>query len=317
MRSHSDPATDAPSTDPGRAGHPGPGGPADRGAPGGPADPAGPGTLATPTGWALPIITVLGTAAAIVAAFFGSGALGGTPIAEAAGGVLSADATPVAPAGSAFSIWSVIYIGLAAYALWQLTPTARRSVRQAALRPWALASVLLNAAWVWAVQLELILGSVIVIALLLAVLVRIMYVLAAPRIGGVLESVVTDGTFGLYLGWVSVAFFANTFAWLASAGVDVVTGVPFGIVGIVVAAAVGVATALISGGRIPPALATSWGLAWVAFGRTSGEHESAALVGAAAVASVVVVAVALVRRLTGLRRERGRGAADRGARQPV
>src|SRR5690606_8153684 len=113
-----------------------------------PADAAGPGDLPAPTGWALPVITLLGTAAAIVVAFIGSGALGGTPIAEAAGGVLSADATPVAPAGSAFSIWSVIYLGLAAYAILQLTATARRSARQAALRPWALASVLLNAAWV-------------------------------------------------------------------------------------------------------------------------------------------------------------------------
>lgn len=272
-------------------------GPGHAGLPGGPADAGGPGELLAPTGWALPIITLLGTAAAIVAAFIGSGALGGTPIAEAAGGVLSADATPVAPAGSAFSIWSVIYLGLAAYAIWQLTPVARRSARQAALRPWALASVLLNAAWVWSVQLELILGSVIVIVLLLAVLIRIMFILGAPRIGGVPETVVTDGTFGLYLGWVSVAFLANTYAWLASAGVDVVTEVPFGIVGIIVAAAVGVATALISGGRIPPALATSWGLAWVAYGRTAGEHESAALAWTAAIASVVVVVVALVRRL--------------------
>ncbi|TCJ78274.1 UNVERIFIED_ORG: hypothetical protein EDC92_107207 [Dietzia maris] len=286
-------------------------GPGPAGVPGGPADAGGPGELGAPTGWALPIITLLGTAAAIVAAFIGSGALGGTPIAEAAGGVLSADATPVAPAGSAFSIWSVIYLGLTAYAIWQLTPVARRSARQAALRPWALASVLLNAAWVWAVQLELILGSVIVIVLLLAVLIRIMFILGAPRIGGVVETVVTDGTFGLYLGWASVAFFANTYAWIASEGVEVVTGVPFGIVGIVVAAAVGVATALISGGRIPPALATAWGLAWVAYGRTSGEHESAALVWTASIASVVVVVVALVRRLTVGKRQ------PRGAAQPA
>ena len=283
-------------------------GPGHAGLPGGPADDGGPGELGAPTGWALPIITVLGAAAAIVAAFIGSGALGGTPIAEAAGGVLSADATPVAPAGSAFSIWSVIYLGLAAYAIWQPTPVARRSARQAALRPWALASVLLNAAWVWSVQLELILGSVIVIVLLLAVLIRIMFILGAPRIGGVIETVLTDGTFGLYLGWVSVAFFANTYAWLASAGVDVVTEVPFGIVGIIVAAAVGVATALISGGRIPPALATAWGLAWVAYGRTEGAHESAALVWTAAIASVVVVVVALARRLTVGKRQPRRAA---------
>lgn len=67
--------------------------------------------------WPMAIITLIGVAAAIVMAFIGSGALGGTPVAEAAGGALSADATPLAPAGTAFSIWSVIYIGLAGYAI--------------------------------------------------------------------------------------------------------------------------------------------------------------------------------------------------------
>lgn len=245
------------------------------------------------TGWALPIITVVVVAAAIVVAFIGSGALGGTPIAEAAGGVLSADATPVAPAGSAFSIWSVIYLGLAAYAIWQLTPGARRSVRQAALRPWALASVVLNAVWIWSVQLELILGSVLVIVLLLAVLIRIMFILGAPRTGGITELVVVDGTFGLYLGWVSVAFLANTYAWLADAGADIVTRIPLGVVGIVVAAGIGVATALLSAGRIAPALATSWGLAWVAVGRTEGAYEAPELVWTAVFAAIVVLAIAV------------------------
>ncbi|MFN3600097.1 MAG: TspO/MBR family protein [Dietzia sp.] len=246
------------------------------------------------TGWAMPVITLLGVAAAVVAAFVGSGALGGTPIAEAAGGALSADATPVAPAGSAFGIWSVIYLGLVAYALWQLTPTARRSARQRALRPWALASVLLNAAWIWTVQLDQIAMSVLVITVLLAVLIRIMYMLGAPRTGGVVELVVTDGTFGLYLGWVSVATLANTFAWLAAEGVDPVTGIPLGIVGIVAAAGIGVATALLSRGRVAPALATSWGLAWVAAGRTEGRFEAIELVWTAATASAVVLSVAVL-----------------------
>ena len=249
------------------------------------------------TGWAFPVVTLLGTAAAIVAAFVGSGALGGTPIAEAAGGALSADATPVAPAGAAFGIWSVIYLGLAAYAVWQLTPAARRSGRQRSLRPWALASVLLNAAWIWTVQLELLAVSVVVIVVLLAVLIRIMYLLGAPRTSGVVELVVTDATFGLYLGWVSVATLANTYAWLAANGVDLVTGVPFGIVGIVAAAGIGVATAVISRGRLAPALATAWGLSWVAVGRTEGAYDSAALVWSAGIAAAVVLASAVLTRL--------------------
>ncbi len=244
--------------------------------------------------WVLPIITVLGVAAAIVAAFIGSGALGGTPISEAAGGSLSADATPVAPAGAAFSIWSVIYLGLAGYALWQLTPVARRSPRQRAVRPWALASALLNAAWIWTVQLGWLAVSVLVIIALLAVLIRVMFLLGAPRTGGLVETVLADGTFGLYLGWVTVAFLANTYAWLADAGVDVVTRIQMGVVGIVVAAAIAVATVLLSGGRVAPALATSWGLAWVAAGRTEGAFESPELVWTAVFAVVVVLAVALV-----------------------
>lgn len=246
-----------------------------------------------PVGWALPVVTVLGVAAAIVAAFFGSGALGGTPISEAAGGALSSDATPVAPAGSAFGIWSVIYVGLAAYALWQLTPTARQSPRQREVRPWALLSAVLNAVWIWTIQLELLVVSVAVILVLLAVLFRILVALGAPRTGGLLETVVVDGTFGLYLGWVSVAVLANIYAWLADAGATAFTELPLTVVGIAVAVGIGVVTALIFRGRIAPALATAWGLAWIAVGRTEGAHESMALVWTAAIAAAVVLVVAL------------------------
>ena len=80
-------------------------------------------TPARTNNWVLPVITLIGTAIAIFTAFLGSGALGGTPISEAAGGALSADATPLAPGGTAFSIWSVIYLGLIGYTLWQLSGT--------------------------------------------------------------------------------------------------------------------------------------------------------------------------------------------------
>lgn len=247
--------------------------------------------------WLLPVITLIGAVFAIAAAFLGSGALGGTPINQAAGGALSADATPLAPAGPAFSIWSVIYLGLAAYALWQLTRTARTSPRQRSLRPWALLSLLLNAAWIWTVQLGSLIGSVVVILALLAVLIRIMYILGAPRTGGVVEQVLTDGAFGLYFGWVLVATFANTWAWLADLGVDAVQKIPAGVAGIVVATAVAVAAALLDGGRVAPALATAWGLAWIAVGRTEGQFESPALVWAAGIAAAVVLLAPLLRRL--------------------
>ncbi|WP_010542217.1 tryptophan-rich sensory protein [Dietzia alimentaria] len=242
----------------------------------------------------MPVLTLLGVTAAIIGAFVGSGALGGTPIAEAAGGALSADATPVAPAGAAFSIWSVIYLGLLAYALWQLTPTARGSSRQRTLRPWALASVLLNAAWIWAIQLDAVAVSVSVIVVLLAVLIRAMFVLGAPRAGGVIELTVVDGTFGLYLGWVTVATLANAYAWLVASGVEVVSTIAAGIVGVIAAMVVGIATALLSRGRVAPAVATSWGLAWIAVGRTEGAFASPALAWTAAIGTLAVLLVALL-----------------------
>lgn len=257
----------------------------------------------TAGGWIMPVVTVVGVALAIVTAFIGSGALGGTPIAEAAGGALSADATPLAPAGTAFSIWSVIYLGLAAYAVWQLFPVARHSPRQQALRPWALLSVLLNAAWIWTVQWGMLLASVMVIVVLLAVLIRILFLLGHRRDGGWMELLLTDGAFGLYFGWVLVACFANSYAWLADIGVSAFRTVPVGLAGIIVAGLVAVLAAILDGGRIAPALATSWGLAWVAVGRSSGSFDSPALSCVAAIAAGVVLVVAVVQRLRSRARE--------------
>ncbi|WP_303359642.1 tryptophan-rich sensory protein [Corynebacterium sp.] len=247
--------------------------------------------------WPMAVITVLGVAAAIAMAYLGSGALVGDQVSEAAGGALSADATPLAPASTAFGIWAVIYLGLAAYAIWQLTPTARASQRQRALRPWAIASAVLNAVWLFTVQLEALWLSVLVIVVLLAVLIRILYILGRPHSGAV-EMVLTDGTFGLYFGWVLAATFANTWATFAAEGVTVFEEIPLGLVGVVVAAAVAVTAAVLNGGRLAPALATSWGLAWIAVARTEGEFADTTLVWTAAAAAAVVLVAAIGRRVT-------------------
>lgn len=118
---------------------------------------------------------------AVVAAFLGSGVVGGlTPVAEAAGGWLGPDATWVSPATPAFGIWSVIYAGLLAYAVWQFLASAQ-SARHDRLRPWILVSVLLNAAWIWTVQAGLLGLSVVVIALLLTCLAWILVLLESVR----------------------------------------------------------------------------------------------------------------------------------------
>lgn len=251
------------------------------------------------------IVVLVLSLLAIAGAFLGSGALGGTPIQDAAGGALSSDSTLLAPAGPAFSIWSVIYVGLLGYAGWQLLPgQAARAVHRRVGYLMA-ASMLLNAAWIGVVQLGSVGGSVLVIVVLLVVLcVTFSLALRTPR-GDlsrwqrVVESVVLDGTLGLYLGWVTIATVANVAAWLTDAGFQ-----GFGIdpqiwgVGVVaVAALIGVATAVAGRGRLTPAIALAWGLSWVAVARFTGEPASDAVAIAALIGAVIVLAAAVVSRL--------------------
>ncbi|GAA4107439.1 TspO/MBR related protein [Enteractinococcus coprophilus] len=251
----------------------------------------------------MPILTVLAVVVAIGLSFIGSGAVGGTPINEAADGALSADATPFAPAGPAFSIWSVIYAGLFGYAIYQLLPAqragSRHAARHAQLRPWAALSALLNAAWIGVVQADSVGGSVLVIVVLLLVLIRILMILRKTRTHTKTDALLTDGTFGLYLGWVAVATTANIAAWVSTFGVDKFTGWEWAAVAIIaVVMLIGLGLAVYSRGRIAPALAISWGVTWLAIARMEGQYESPIIVWAAFIAAAVVLVATVIIRLT-------------------
>lgn len=238
------------------------------------------------------VLCVLGT-------LVGVGALGGTRVEESAGGALSADATLVAPAGPAFSIWSVIYLGLAGYTMWQWLPAQATDQRHRRTGWLAAASMLLNAAWLLVTQQGWIWASVVVIGALVAVLGVLVRRLTERPSYGFTEAVVVDGTFGAYLGWVCVATGANVTAALVASGVD--PGRPssevWAVAVLAVAAAVGVLLARTLGGRYAVAAALAWGLVWIAVGRTTDQPRSAVTAGAAVVAAVVVVvAAAQVRR---------------------
>ena len=233
--------------------------------------------------------------AAIAGAFIGSGALGGTPIAEAAGGRLGSDSTLLAPGTGAFSIWSVVYLGLVVYAIWQLTPAAARSATQRRIRPLAAGSAVLNALWIGVVQLGWLGASVVVMLFLLAVLAGI-FVLMRPRIEGRAERWIMGLTFGPYLGWVSVATVANIAAWLSALGVGAgrTWTVALACFLVVVAALIGALTVAFSGGRIAAALAMVWGIAWIGVGRSDGGLESGTVATAAYCAAGALLLFALV-----------------------
>ena len=159
------------------------------------------------------VLCVLGT-------LVGVGALGGTRVEESSGGALAADATLLAPAGPAFSIWSAIYLGLAAYTVWQWLPDQATDPRHRRIGWLAAASMLLNAAWLLVTQQGWIWVSVLVIAALAVVLGVLVRRLTERPSYGLAEAVIVDGTFGAYLGWVCVATCANVTAALVSSGVD-------------------------------------------------------------------------------------------------
>ena len=255
------------------------------------------------------IVVVVSAVLAVVLAAVGSGAFGGTSVSNASGGALSADATTIAPATTAFSIWSVIYLGLIAYAVFQALPRQRAVDRHRRLGYWVAVSMLLNAGWLFAaVQLGDVWLSVVVIVALLLVLARIFVILFRTPTSGWVDAVVTDGTMGLYLGWVSVATAANIAAALVDSGFDgfdLSTGLWSAIV-LGVAGLSGVAVAAAGRGRLAPMLSLVWGLAWVAVGRFTGTLLDTTA-GVTAVVAAVVVLVATI----ALRARSGRVGATR------
>lgn len=248
------------------------------------------------------------TASAILCVYgtlLGFGVIG-TRVQDSSSGVLSAQATVLAPGTPAFSIWSLIYLGLFAYVGWQWLPS-RRTAERARRTGWlAGVSMILNAAWILVTQVGWIwvsVGVILALALVLGVLVKRLAVL--PDADSLGERVVVDGTFGAYLGWVSVASCANIAAagrasgWTLGPLGDQILGA----VVLAVAATLGIVFARQLGGRLAVALAMGWGLAWIGVARLATMPHSP-VVGAAAIAaaSVVVGSVLIARRPVPARR---------------
>ena len=241
------------------------------------------------------------TAGAIFMIFgtlYGFGLIG-TPVEQSSSGSLSAEATLLAPAVRAFSIWSVIYLGLIGYVIWQWLPANAASTRARRIGWLSALSMALNGLWLLVVQVEALWLSVIVIAALVATLGELTRRLGKPRATAAGEYLLVDGTFGLYLGWVSVATLANVTATLVASGVDPGPEVAeyLAVAVLAVGAVLGAILARVLGGRIGVAVAMGWGLFWIAVGRLTGQPSSdLAGVTAAIGAAVVVVATALVLR---------------------
>lgn len=267
---------------------------------------------AVPTGGdrARQVIVSLAAIVAVVGALVGSGVIGGVPMQEAADGAFAADATLIAPAGPAFAIWSAIYAGLVAYAIWQWTPSAAEATRYRRTAPWVVASMILNAAWLLAVQAELLWLTVVIMVLLLVSLIVAFLHLRRHQPLGVIDTIVSDGTIGLYLGWVMVATAANVAAVLVATATESLDAAAAEAWAVAVVAAVGliaIAFAVWNRGRLAPSTAVVWGLSWIAVARLTGEPESAPTTISALIAAALVAVVTIITRLISARSVRRTG----------
>lgn len=248
---------------------------------------------------------LVGAVLAVLGAAWGSGAFGGTTMPEVAGGVFDPSSSPLTPATPAFAIWTPIYLGLVAFAVYQALPGTAADPRLRAASWWVLASMVLNAAWIGVVQAEWLWLSVVVLVVLVAVLARTVLLLVASRPSSGVQRALLDGSVGLYAGWTSVATLANVTAVLVHE--KVVDAPPVGggstvAAVVVLAAGVGVAWAwawLLRGRPVlgwTVAVAMAWGLAWIAVARATTDLTSTPLVVAAGVAAVAALAAPAVLR---------------------
>lgn len=241
------------------------------------------------------IFVTLSMAFCIFGTLLGTGVIG-TRVEESSGGSLSADATLIAPAAQAFSIWSVIYAGLVAYTIWQWLPQQSETPRNRSIGWLAGVSMILNALWLLVTQFGLLWISVGVILVLALVLGLIAKLLTRDRAETVIEGILVDGTFGLYLGWVAVAACANIAATIVAGGVKADGGwqTAITVAVVIVVILLGLLFQGMLGRRVAVALAMAWGLSWIGVGRLTDAPESVVVAVAAIFAAVVLLASAVI-----------------------
>lgn len=126
--------------------------------------------------------------------------------------------TGFTPAGWVFSIWSVIYLGLMAFAVFAARAPTSRAGRVRAIEPAYLVSCVANATWIFLWHYGRILESLLVMLVLLGSLLVVYLRLRVAPASSTSERICVDMPFSLYLGWITTAALANLAAWFYDLG---------------------------------------------------------------------------------------------------
>lgn len=200
----------------------------------------------------------------------------------------------ITPAGYAFGLWGLITVLSAVTALavvryglgawWETSVLVDASVVFLGFSVWLLVA---GQGWLWA-SVAVFVVMVAALIHIVRLLVRRRHDLTCPSWLGMLATV----TFGLYLGWSSIAVFANVAAALIGVGVSA-SGVWWQLVVLAAAGVFAVALTTMLRGTPGYVGGVLWALVAIAIG--SAQRDSAVLSATAVVAAVLVAVVALSR----------------------
>lgn len=175
--------------------------------------------------------------------------------------------TLVTPAGWAFAIWSLIYLGVLAFSIYQLLPANLARFRP--VRSPYIFSCALNCAWLYFWHAEQIVICFAIIVALTLVLFFINFILRRPE--SITDYWAAKAPFEVYFGWVTVATLVNFAIMLKYLRFELSQAAETGlaIVLILVAAALGVIMRIRFSSYLYP-LAIAWALTGIAV-RQSGQ----------------------------------------------
>lgn len=124
--------------------------------------------------------------------------------------------TVLTPAGYAFTIWSLIYLGILAFSAYQMLSV--NLLRFRSIRSLYIFSCLLNCGWIYFWHREAIGMCLVFILALLATLVIILILFYRMKMEA--GAVFTTAPFGIYAGWVTAATLVNFAIFLKFEGVE-------------------------------------------------------------------------------------------------
>ncbi|MCG8349672.1 MAG: tryptophan-rich sensory protein [Chloroflexales bacterium] len=118
---------------------------------------------------------------------------------------------PITPPGYAFSIWSLIFIGLISFAVYQALPAQRANPRLRRAGYLVVLSCIANCSWIFLWHYNFVNLSLVAMIGILLTLIAIYLRLETGRTTvSLAEGWLVRAPFSIYLGWVSLAAIVNT-----------------------------------------------------------------------------------------------------------